>query len=182
VNGDNVGWELMCREDWGVAEANARDVPCLDDILMRSPDEGSATSLGSRAESGTGTLASVLESGGVGTVCSRAMLASLVATTSGRRGGVSGKQFPPSPMLKAHSRPCAGEKRGGGSSSEASKSNPWRGIYRDRMQVNERNHPEISPEEEYLIHDDPAKSSVNGLMSAPNLMAPLRAGVSSDPS
>ena len=139
MNCDDVGWELMCREDWGVAETSARDVPCLDVMLMRSPAEaGEAKERpggSARAESGTGSLASSLELGGGGTVSSRAMLASLVATTSGGRGGVV-KPFPLSTMPKAH-RACAAEQRGCGSSSEAFKTSPWRGIYRDRMQVSE---------------------------------------------
>ena len=123
---------------------NAGDVPCLDSILMRSPEAaGDALSSGS----GSGSLTSLLTGGGADAVCSRAMLASLVATTSGGRGWMS-KTLPSSPLPKAYrqdtgcSGPVVGKKQAsfisiaGHLSNETSKiSSPWREIYRDRIQV-----------------------------------------------
>ena len=148
VISDDSAWELLCREVWGIAEVNAGDVPCLDSILMRSPEAaGDALSSGSGSGSGSGSLTSLLTGGGADTVCSRAMLASLVATTSGGRVWMN-KALPSSPLPKAYGPDkggsgAVGEKQAsikasshGHSSNETSKtSSPWREIYRDRIQV-----------------------------------------------
>ena len=126
----------MCREDWGIAEADPRDVPCLDSILLRTPPEAGSGDAHSSGGGGASTHPSML-GGGAGTVCSRAMLASLVATTAGGRHGVGSRAAPASPGATSGDSKVH---RGGGSAdtaltTRAARISPWRGIYRDRIQA-----------------------------------------------